>query len=559
MKKFKFLAIPVLAALLFAGCGEATAEANKAPSVTGVKDIQCMVNSTVDFLDGVAALDKEDGDITPDMKITVTPTVEVTADGYAHFTQVGEYTVTYSVADSKGRVAQKRAYVDVVDRDTYKTFAMPEGFTADAFGGAKIDKCGMTGGKFVLEASGGEIAEDIRLTRTYTMTTGLQYTFTYRVNSNVAGKVKVLADGYNCAEIAVKSGENDITFTHTARSAEKEDKQVTIDICLGSLGSAKWTVESVECEYPQAEGKLVELAENFSFNERVERRIDSDKDGQDNGLRGNAWAGSEGKTACLEITVPCDEAWRGGMFIKTEIPVKAGVTYNISFDVERDKENDFEVLLQNAQWIGDDDALRILGTPVGKTRIDDLTIPDGKDGYLWIYVRSGNAENEIRLSNLSVQEKLGAVGKESFIIEDFTEFHANGCDSTLVTGNESFTYTVNKFAAAGGDNQVKSPRFFIAGSGTNYVVSFKAKASAPIEMVVAAPVFGGWDPTLMWAKVNLTEDEAVYTFFCYNKQISDRTFNIVWQFGSVVNQKYENVKIEISDIKISMKKNGLDG
>lgn len=557
MKKTKFLAIPVLAALLFAGCGETPQEVNKAPSVTGVKDIQCMVNSTVDFLDGVAALDKEDGDITPQMKITVTPEVEVSDDGYAYFSEVGEYTVTYSVTDSEGRVGQKRAYVDVVDRETYKSFGMPEGFSATADGEAKIDKCGMTGGKFVLEATGGEIAEDIKLTRVYTLATNKEYTFRYTVNSDASGKVKVLADGYACAEVPVTVGMNTITFTHTARGKD-EEKEVTIDVCIGGLGDTKWTVESVECEFPQKAGTLVELAENFSFNERVEARIDND--GGKNNLKGNAWAGSEGKTACLEITGTCNDMWRGGMFIKTEIPIKAGTTYNISFDVERDKENDFEILVQHKQWdVKDEDALRLLSTPVGETKIEDLTIPDGKNGYLWLYVRSGTALNEIRISNLSVQEKLGAIGRESFIIEDFTEFHKDGCDSTLTSDKGSFTYTINKFSAKDGENQVTSPRFFIAGSGTNYVVSFKAKASAPIEMIVAAPVYGGWNPTLIWSRVNLTEDEAVYTFFCYNKQISDRTFTIVWQFGSASNQKYEDVTVEISDIRISLKNGELDG
>ena len=64
MKKYNLLLIFVLVAVLLAGCTPQQ-EVNKAPSVVGVKDVKCVVNSTVDFLDGVAALDKEDGDITP--------------------------------------------------------------------------------------------------------------------------------------------------------------------------------------------------------------------------------------------------------------------------------------------------------------------------------------------------------------------------------------------------------------------------------------------------------------------------------------------------------------
>lgn len=549
MKKFKFLAIPVCAALLFAGCEQSSKQVNKAPSVTGVKDIQCIVNSTVDFLDGVAALDKEDGDITPQMVITVTPNVEVT-NGYAYFTEVGEYTVNYSVTDSEGRVAKRSAYVDVVDRETYKTFALPEGFSATAVGSASVGKCGMIDGNFVLEANGGEIAEDIKLTRSYTLTSNIQYTFRYAVYSDVAGKIKVLADGYDCAEIYVDVGENILTFTHTSHS-EEEEKQVIVDLCLGYLGEVKWTVRSVETEYPQEEGKLEELTEDFRFSGRVIPRIEEE-------VRGNAYADADKNAACLEITqVYPDHIWLGGMFINTGIAVKAGVTYTVSFEVDREQENDFEIIFQNSQW----DEKKIgetLYSPVGHiTR--DFTVSQENAGSLWIYVQSGTAENQITVSDLHVYEHLTATAKETYAIEDFTEFHNENFPATFTSDRGGFTYTIGQFAENDYDQKVTSPMFFIAGSGTNYVVTFKAKASAPIEMVVAAPVYGGWDPTLMWAKVTLTEEETVYTFFCSNKEVADSVYTIAWQFGSVSNQKYENVTVEISEIKICLKNFELDG
>jgi len=553
MKKTKFLAIPVLAALTLAGCASAPTVTNKAPSVVGVKDVQCMVNSTVDFLDGVAALDNEDGDITPELEITVTPQVEV-KDGYAYFTEVGEYTVNYKVCDSEGRTAQKRAYVDVVDRETYKTFAMPEGFSAEVYGTASIEKCGMENGAFKLEAKGGEIAEDVILTRTYAVKTGIPYTFRYTVKSDCAGKIKVMADGGDCAEIAVKEGDNVLSFTHTAKKIDdKDERDVKIDMCLGYLGEAKWVVQSVECEYPQEEGKLVELAEDFNFAGRVVPRIDNDNG--NNNLVGNAWSENGGAAARLEINDTCDDIWRGGMFINTGITLRAGVTYTVSFNVERRDEKDYEVVIQRGQW--DEHKFITLPTPVGEVT-QEITPDESSAGALWIYVQSGTQTNQITLSNLRVKERLGATGKDAFTIQDFTEFHNDKFKSTLSTGNGGFTYDIENFSAIDNEHTVTSPSFFIAGSGGNYVITFKAKASAPIEMIVAAPVYGGWDPTLMWSRVNLSEEEAIYTFFC-NGSASDRLYTIVWQFGSGNNQKYNNVKIEISDIKVSLKNRELDG
>lgn len=554
MKKIKLLAIPALAALLITGAGCAksnSSETNKAPSVTGVKDIQCIVNSTVDFLDGVAALDKEDGDITPDLKITVTPNVEVSDDGYAYFSEVGEYTVIYSIADSEGRTAQKRAYVDVVDREVYKTFAMPEGFTAEADGSAKIEKCGMINTEFVLKATGGEIAEDVKLSRTYTMTTNIQYTFRYTVNSTSAGKIKVLADGYDCAEIAVHEGENVITFNHTARKVGDEDtKDVKIDVCLGNLDSVDWTVNGVEYEYPQEEGKEVERVTEFDFTDTVKARIEST-------ARGNAYVDTEKNAACLEITETCPEIWLGGMFIDTGIPMKSGVTYNVSLKVESEQSEGYEVLFQNKQWdekkIGD-----TLYNPSGEISCN-LPVTKENAGTLWIYVQTGTVVNKVTISDLKVVGYLNATCTEEVVIEDFTEFHADGCDSALTSYSGSFTYTVQNFSATDGDNKVTSPSFYIEGSEINYVLTFRAKASAPIEMIIVAPVYGGWDPNALWQRVNLSEEETIYTFFFYcDGNAADTMHNIIWQFGSASNQKYHDVKIEISDIKVSLKNGELD-
>ena len=529
MKKTKLLAIPVLAALTLAGCASTSAETNKAPTVVGVKDVQCMVNSTVDFLDGVAALDYEDGDITPELEITVNPHVDVSEDGYAYFTEEGEYTVTYKITDSEGRTTQKRAYVDVMDREEYKNFSMPEGFTTTAHGSASIEKCGMESGSFKLNAKGGEIAEDIKLTRTYSLPTAysltnyVQYTFKYVVNSNRAGKIKAVANGDDCAELAVNEGKNELVFKYTAKYEEGKGSDVTIDICLGGLGDVNWTIENVEIEYPQEEGKEVELAgEDFNFAGKVEARMDPlVKDEKGNVIEtlplvGNAWAGSEGKTACVKIEKATggngnEHLWRGGMFINTGIAIKAGVTYTVTFDVDTDNDGYYEVLFQHAQWLEDKYVTAKLFSPDiadGKGE-KDFTVPEDRAGNLWLYVQTGSCVNEIRLSNLSVIEHLDAVGKETVSIEDF------GCGGgSIKTDNGGYEYTVTNFGAESGNNEVTSPSFYLAGSGANYVITFKASASVPVEMIVCAPVYGGWEPTILWQRISISDTESLYTFYC---------------------------------------------
>lgn len=563
MKKTKLLAIPVLAALAFAGCASAPTATNKAPSVVGVKDIQCMVNSTVDFLDGVAALDNEDGDITPKLDITVTPQVEVN-DGYAYFTEVGEYTVNYKVSDREGRTAQKKAYVDVVDRETYKTFATPEGFSAQADGSATIEKCGLVNGAFILEAKGGEIAEDVKLTRTYTINTkyssSLQYTFRYTVNSDKAGKIKILADGYTCAEAYVNEGDNVISFNHTLSKLNgKDDIDVTIDVCPGGLGNIHWTVEKVEIEYSQKAGELADRTENFNFAGKVITRIDNDNGNLN--ITGNSWSNSVTNTAHLEINSASEnqgDVWRGGMFIYTGVKLRSGVTYKVSFNVEKNEDKYCEITIQRGQW--NEAKFKTLYNPGDGKIEEEITVEDAAHvGTLWLYVQSGSAVNEITLSDLSVIEQLEPIGTDEYTIENFSQ---DG--GALSTDTGKLTFTVENFASTDSGNRIVSPSFFTEGSGGNYVMTFRAKATQPVKFLVTTPTaYGNYDEALFFKNDEMiTREEKVFTIIGNGKAV-EAMREAIFMFGFTENQQYngaeQNVTIEISDIKISLKNSELDG
>ena len=106
--------------------------------------------------------------------------------------------------------------------------------------------------------------------------------------------------------------------------------------------------------------------------------------------------------------------------------------------------------------------------------------------------------------------------------------------------------------------KVTSPAFYISGSGSNYIITFKAKASKPTEVVFAGPISGGWDPTWLWTRFTITEEEKVYTFIPGDAG-GDRYNEFVWQFGSSNNQRHRNVTITISDIKVCYKNAEYDG
>lgn len=548
MKHIKIISGIALFALLMTGCSNDSSPVNTAPSVVGVKDIQCIVNTTVDFLDGVTALDKEDGDITPNLKISVIPSVEI-ENGYATFKEPGEYSVTYSITDSEGRTSQKNSFVDVVKREKYVDFVMPSGFYSETNGNAVLEKCGMINGEFVVKGTGQEVAEDIKISRKFDLKTNVQYTFKYSVKSNCSGKVIVLADGKECAELKLETGANFLTFKHIALDKEETHKNVEISLCLGKINNkVDLVISNVENEFPQQEGAIVDLTEDFSFAGRVNRRIE-------NGVEGNCWPSEEGDEAILQITKATDHIWEGGMFINTGVEFKEGVTYYVSFDVANDEDRDFEVIVQRGQW--DEYKYEILYSPDGHQEVE-VTPDVSTKGALWVYVQSGTQVNRIVLSNFKVHEKLSAYGKNTYPIEDYVESHDSAFNTTFSSDEGGFKYNIEEFASLDSAQKVTTPTFYINGSGANYVLSFNAKASAPIEVIVAAPVKGGWDPTLMWNRIVLSSKMTNYTFF-FNTNGADRDYTIVWQFGSGNNQRYENVEIEVQDVSISLRNNELDG
>ena len=559
MRKSKYLVGLLLSILALTSCNNNTAStSNSAPSIMGVKGFQCIVNTTVDFLDGVVALDKEDGDITPNLNITVSPTIEVSKDGYATFTKPGEYQVLYKVTDSEGRTAQKNSYIEVLTREEYLNFAMPSGFYSEVNGSAKFTECGMINGKFVVKGEGHQIAEDLKVNRQFSLKSNTLYTFKYTIDSQCAGKVKVLANNVYCGEAKLVVGGNILSFGHIVQSDE-DYEDVVISLCFGNIvGNVDLVIEAVETTYPQNEGEEIDLTGDFDFGGRVEPNFNTSLP-----VRGNAFSTLDGKEGVLEVTASCTDIWEGGMFINTGVTLKEGTKYTISFDMDVEKEKYYEIVFRCGKWGGENNYTTEYMNPdyvdVKGPVVVEIEASIAKLDTLFIYVQSGTETNTIRMSNLKIIEHLNAYGRDTYPIQDYEEYHDSLIgEATFTSTLGAFKYHINKFGSVDSNEKVTSPAFFVNGSGGNYVLTFKAKASAPIEAVVAAPVKGGWDPTILWQRIYLNTEEQVFTFFM-NANGADRDYTFVWQFGSDKNQAFENVDIDVYDVSICLRNRELDG
>ena len=540
MKKAKFLILPLAAAAaLLSACGGE--QVNQAPELRGVSDINCLVNTYVDLLDGVAALDEEDGDITPNLEITITPQAEV-KDGFALFTQTGEYEVCYEIRDSLGKLARTTVTASVIARDVYREEVCSNGFTVQAGGRTVIEKSGLTGSAYAFETSGNEIAEDVILSRSYTMVSGTEYKFTYNITSSVAGRIKVAADGTAIAELNIVSGENAVTFKHATPpkpSAEGEAPTDNVDIALwlgGLEGPLKASVKSVYTERVQSVGGETAKLKDFNFNGSVEGRFD--------GTEGYVGVAEGGKGAYVEVTKTSNDIWRGGMFISTGLPVSAYENYKISFNLFSESQAPYEVVILNGQW---GKALKTLYSPVNGRNQTEITVNENDGGKLWLYVRCGNRGGRIEISGIEVSMKETGLRREKFAVTPFTVNNGDGIASEY----GKVTCNIREFGNDWGNNEIASPDMFLEGSADNYIIEFRAKASQRLNCVFAATESGRWQ-TFAWRQITLTTEEQTFSVQCDNKNLND-VYRFLWQFGNAENAKHQNVTVEISQIKISLK------
>lgn len=546
-KGIKILSAAVVAAFVLtslAAC--AGAKENVAPEVEGAHDIDCLTDTVVDLLDGVAALDEEDGDITPSMQITVAPQVAV-EDGYALFSQAGDYRVTYTVRDSGGAIDSATATVTATARETYVDFVSVGGFRVETGGHVRLTANGMYDGVYRIGAEGCEIAEDLRLTRTYTLDSGYTYSFAYGYECSGSGRAYIAADGAPAAEVWLEEGSGTLNFSYTA-NGDGDAMDVEIALLFGGVGeNIDFVLSSASYSRPQEAGD-VDLLRGFSLTGNALGRFD--------GTEGDVSVAEDGSCATLTVTAASDEAWRGGMFVKTGLTLTAGTEYTVSFTATGEEGLPFEVAVQRDQWNE-----YKYGTEYfdGRTQTRSVTFtPDASTaGALWLYVQSGNAVNTVTISDIRVTTPSEGVWTQTVGLKDFTCAQAEGYDGELHTEGGNFTYYIGQFSATDWHQQVISPAFYVGGSGSNYVITFRAKATKATQVVFAVPVDGGWDPTLAWERLTITEEEQTFTVPC-SKAGGGNMYYLVWQFGSSANLANRDVTIEIGDVRVSYKNSALD-
>ena len=153
---------------------------NEAPVISGAEDITINLGDTFNPLNGVKALDSEDGDLTSKISI----------NGKVDNTKAGEYTLTYSVSDSKGAVTTVTRVVTVFDKNAPIVNTNPE------ITGVK-DQTIKVGGTFnplsgikATDKEDGDLTSAIKVVGTVDTSKAGVYKLTYTVVDKDGGKAE---------------------------------------------------------------------------------------------------------------------------------------------------------------------------------------------------------------------------------------------------------------------------------------------------------------------------------------------------------------------------------
>ena len=148
------------------------AESNQAPVISGVGNQIITVGDSFDFLAGVTATDKEDGDLTDKIEVT----------GSVNTNEEGSYPLTYSVTDSSGIETTAKRVITVKKKEISNEKPQLRGVNNQTI--TVGDSFDSLAGVTVADKEDGDLTDKIEVTGSVDTTKAGLYTLTYAVTDS---------------------------------------------------------------------------------------------------------------------------------------------------------------------------------------------------------------------------------------------------------------------------------------------------------------------------------------------------------------------------------------
>ena len=567
------------------GSGGASGD-NAAPEISGVFDQAVEAGTEFDAFAGVAASDKEDGDVTGKIVVSSLPEISF-SNGKATVSDPGSYELTYSVTDKGG--LETKAYATLtVTRQTgeavvYQDFDFSGG-EADAHGWEAVigESAEATGelkqGAFVFEiANPGEGDGDVQLSKAgfeleagdyrvkvWAKSSAPTYAhliardenaegwetfgavWNARIDENIAPiELFFTSEGEGSAELRLHLGK--ITPNpDNAEDTTPENFTVTIDkIELYKITGEEHEVEVLSSDLTAADAVTVEAGDGAaaSFDGGVVTIENYPTEGGVWSIKANIGLGGEtianGTKYFYRFTVNAENGVSGEALVESlSLYHEARVNFNGLNAAPG------EDVVVSAVFTADRDIsdpvirLQIGNAPEGAAS-NKITIKDLVFGTV-----EGDKETVKTIDSFSVPFTGDAYSWGTFNATD--EDNERGVGS-IWTEDGSLFYRIDQGGVTDWHNKLYMNLTLPADS--YFTVQITGKASKPVSCGFFLNPSGSWDPRVSEG-IDFTTEEQTFSFDTTDTLILDMPFEMLFQFGSADLAEMGDVTIEISNITI---------
>ena len=593
MKKLhKVLAAVLCLAMLFslAACGGGSSGSNTDPEITGVADKSIEAGTEFDALDGVAASDKEDGDISGKIVITSMPELSF-SNGKVTISDPGDYELTYTVTDKGG--AEVKAYATLtVTRQTgeavvYQDLDFTRSGEADAHGWeARIGESAQATGElrqgaFLFEiANPGNGDGDVQLAKAGFEVEKADYnvkiwvkssapTFAHLIardetadgwetfgavwNAPIDENIKPIELSFSCgeagsAELMLNLGKITPNPDNPAETTPS-DFTVTVDkIEIKKITGEQHEVEAFSSDLKAADAVSVEAGDGAaaSFADGVVAIESYPTDGgvwsikANLGLGGNTIA--NGTKYFYRFTVNAENGVSGEALVESLSQYhEARVNFNGLNAAPG------EDVVVTSVFTADRDIsdpvirLQIGNAPEGASS-NRITFKDLVFGTL-----EGDLEVTKTIDSFSVPFSGDDYSWGTFNATDEDNERGVG---TIWTENGSLFYRIDQGGVTDWHNKLYLNLTLPADS--YFTVQITGKATKPVSCGFFLNPSGSWDPRVSEG-IDFTTEEKTFSFDTTDTLIMEMPFEMLFQFGSAELAEMGDVTIEISDITILQK------
>ena len=580
------LCLAMILSLSACGGNGAPSGDNTAPEITGVFDQAVEAGTEFDALAGVAASDKEDGDVSGKIVITSMPELSF-SNGKVTVNDPGNYELTYTVTDKGG--LETKAYATLtVTRQTgeavvYQDFDFSGG-EADAHGWEAVigESAEATGelkqGAFVFEiANPGEGDGDVQLSKAgfeleagdyrvkvWAKSSAPTYAhliardenaegwetfgavWNARIDENIAPiELFFTSEGEGSAELRLHLGK--ITPNpDNAEDTTPENFTVTIDkIELYKITGEEHEVEVLSSDLTAADAVTVEAGDGAaaSFDGGVVTIENYPTEGGVWSIKANIGLGGEtianGTKYFYRFTVNAENGVSGEALVESlSLYHEARVNFNGLNAAPG------EDVVVSAVFTADRDIsdpvirLQIGNAPEGAAS-NKITIKDLVFGTV-----EGDKETVKTIDSFSVPFTGDAYSWGTFNATD--EDNERGVGS-IWTEDGSLFYRIDQGGVTDWHNKLYMNLTLPADS--YFTVQITGKASKPVSCGFFLNPSGSWDPRVSEG-IDFTTEEQTFSFDTTDTLILEMPFEMLFQFGSADLAEMGDVTIEISNITI---------